>query len=1371
MLSESNCKVEPRVPEDLFKGIKYYFIGRISNEVKKMLNDGGAKKESYLTDMVTHVIAENGDSTEVSEAKELFELPVVLERWVILSVKCGCQLPLNAFNPESNQLFSGVVACTSQLPANDSKLIWVMVTYNGGRFQVNLNKNVTHLITGSPFGKKYDLAMRHSDRVRIVMPDWVTDSTADRCLLDETLYHPRLARPPTPPKPPTPPPPLPQPTVRTHLESPRMQVPMSNPLGAPLLGMQLRAPPPGVHKQGAGGFNRLPSPKQRSQYSPQGIPTSAAFQPAMMSPTGLFPSQQHSPRQGLPRPAQQGHQQAGMYANPAAAAAVQKQQAAAFGKRMATPSAAAAAAMQQRMPYIMYMQNLQNMQNAGGGKGLRQTPPPSSGTGINMQMQGAKIQHVREQVPLTLQQAMQARMQAMQQGNFPGMMHRPMGMQVPGQVMQGACQGMPGPGQGMPGPGQGMPGPGQGMAGPGQGMAGPGQGMQGPGQGMHGPGQGMHGPGQGMQALSQAMQGPGQAMQALSQSMQGSGQGIQAPGMQVIGQPLQGPGQGMQRPGQGIQVLSQGMQGPGQAMQNLSQTMQGPGQSMQVNLPQNMSGGLQTNAGSGMVLSTQQGMAAARMGMSIPPSSMSTSLGMSMAQQSMPSNMGLSKSQQSIATCMGMSVSQQSLATSMGGTMQNLAGFAANMSSMSGGHPTTQSVGGMMTGAHSMGMSPMQQGIPKAGLGTSMMRISAAAAAGGTVASNMARMAGVPPRNLSPQQMETSTSSAMPTAKSALVRMINNRLHNQEALALPQDPNQHLGHLQNMMGQQLHQQQIAGMHANATSPRALRNISNISQVQWQQQHQQQQQQQQQVAAGMGATPQQSQTIYPTSVNQLVAAMNRNRQQQQQDNKMIPSVVVPPVPDVVHYFGHDPQIRVPAELCLLGCIFVIVDYERIVDSSLLQSWWKVIEHHGGEVLPTYQPRCTHLMCDNQKSAVYQQKKMAPPWRALHLPTLFAEEKPLKNHIICVSNFEGEERVMIKAMIVVLGAKYTGFMTRHNTVLISRRPDGKKYEKARLWRLPVVNVQWLHDLLAGLTEPLRAPDLPKYTQMHASDPFKLDVTALPTLMNGWKLPVPIAPEQWKTMAANCQLRMLRQEEHASTKRKASLPNPPINKKARYFPEITEAEKQSSLYKKIVLFTSFPKDIVADYSKKLIQLGGEVAVSPQNCTHMVCPAVQRTVKFLCGISKCKHIVTPMWIEQSFRVGMFVDESKFVLEDIDAERDFDFNLRESMIRAQTKPVFQGLTFYATPSVHPPPTVLKEIIECAGGSIVVKRPSCKKIKELNQNGSTFIVVSCDKDAFLCRDLMNSKIRIYNAEFIMMGALRQEVDFVAFMMESSAAEY
>ena len=97
--------------------------------------------------------------------------------------------------------------------------------------------------------------------------------------------------------------------------------------------------------------------------------------------------------------------------------------------------------------------------------------------------------------------------------------------------------------------------------------------------------------------------------------------------------------------------------------------------------------------------------------------------------------------------------------------------------------------------------------------------------------------------------------------------------------------------------------------------------------------------------------------------------------------------------------------VPPVLCLLGCIFFIIDYQDDQHcAEFVDIWKKVIRQYGGEVEDTYHPRITHLMCKTQDSAVSSQalregkrlvtsywlndivvnRKVLPPWKAIHFP---------------------------------------------------------------------------------------------------------------------------------------------------------------------------------------------------------------------------------------------------------------------------------------------------------------------------------------------------------------------------------------------------
>jgi PAX-interacting protein 1 len=122
------------------------------------------------------------------------------------------------------------------------------------------------------------------------------------------------------------------------------------------------------------------------------------------------------------------------------------------------------------------------------------------------------------------------------------------------------------------------------------------------------------------------------------------------------------------------------------------------------------------------------------------------------------------------------------------------------------------------------------------------------------------------------------------------------------------------------------------------------------------------------------------------------------------------------------------------------------------------WKQVIERHGGEVELQYCTRITHILAITQKhpiviqalregkrcvtahwlSDVVNKQQVLPPWHALHFPTLFGlNDLPCSKHIISLSGFEGEDRTKVKFMLESVGAKFTKYFSRHNTLLICRR----------------------------------------------------------------------------------------------------------------------------------------------------------------------------------------------------------------------------------------------------------------------------------------------------------------------------------------------
>ncbi|CAG5135482.1 unnamed protein product, partial [Candidula unifasciata] len=479
-----------------------------------------------------------------------------------------------------------------------------------------------------------------------------------------------------------------------------------------------------------------------------------------------------------------------------------------------------------------------------------------------------------------------------------------------------------------------------------------------------------------------------------------------------------------------------------------------------------------------------------------------------------------------------------------------------------------------------------------------------------------------------------------------------------------------------------------------------------------------------------------------------------------------------------YHGHDPKENVPPDLCLLGCIFCIVDYQSIIGSDELNAWQKVIEQYGGQVESSYSSRVTHVLCANQKSDVFKvaqkegkrlvsafwlndclmQKKMVPPWQALHLPLSFNSEKPGFNQMISVTNFDGEERVRLKQMINAIGAKYTGYMTHHNSALICKKPGGMKFEKAKEWRIAVVNVQWLSDLVLGNMDALRLPVHVRYLQVGQGREFHMDLTRVSHLMGGWKTSLKINKETWKKFAPSIS-------SFGQENRRLSGPSPPKRLKVDTASSAPEAEVGAPR----VMFTLYPKSLTSRLEAIVKKLGGVTVNNPCHCTHLVCPSLARTIKFFVAINCCHFILTKKWLEDSAAQDRFLEETPYALKDEKGEAALGCNIMESLRRAQIRHLFQDLVFHITPSVVPPVCEMTSIIQSAGGTVVQKRPSVKQIAtSMDEKGHPkIIVITCLNDLHLSQDLRNKKIPVYNAEFVLTGVMRQDIDFNMFRIMTS----
>ena len=116
----------------------------------------------------------------------------------------------------------------------------------------------------------------------------------------------------------------------------------------------------------------------------------------------------------------------------------------------------------------------------------------------------------------------------------------------------------------------------------------------------------------------------------------------------------------------------------------------------------------------------------------------------------------------------------------------------------------------------------------------------------------------------------------------------------------------------------------------------------------------------------------------------------------------------------------------------------------------------------------------------------------------------------------------------------------------------------------------------------------------------------------------------------------------------------------------------------------------------------LGGTLVDSVFECTHLVTDKVRRTVKFLCCLSRGCTIVDTSWLERCREENNFISPDDFVVHDKNAERQYHFSLQESIQSARFNRLLQDWSIYLTENVKPPPSEMKQIVECAGGKVAL---------------------------------------------------------------------
>ncbi|XP_014473474.1 PREDICTED: PAX-interacting protein 1 [Dinoponera quadriceps] len=1332
----------------LFANVKYYVSGEGDPKIVSLLQEGGAENSNYFSDYVTHLIAGyEALENDISAAKDLYEIPAVTQNWILYSVKCNKLLPTQYFSPEENQLFSNIRVCISQVSRADSKSLWAMITLQGGKCQLRLDRYCTHLITGKASGIKYETAMRH--HIHIVTPDWITECCKKGAIISEMEYHPRLLV-------------YPSPNSSTAMitgfmdEDPDNSTAQEDRTKAMLEQLKQRMPwnqpsPPvsssAVHNLGATNTASVP-------YSTTGQNT-----------VNIQPQQQQ--QQHLPR---------------------------SISSTSLNASAIVPAVSDQNvinqtsswLPQASQQNNLSQMKAMPS-----QMQQELSTQQINIQHQLIQHQHLTSQ-QLTQQQITQHQLQ--QQSYNQQLLSQQTPSQVPSQQLIGQQQSMIAQQQiNSQLPQHQLTSQQQQLLTSQQKQLNQHQIIQQQQMNQQQLAQQPHLAQQQQQVQLAAQQQQQQIVlqqQLSSQSQQISGQ------HQLAQQPA--PPQQLTPEQRQLILLQQQQQQ--QKIQQISQQLQqsAPQSSQQFVIRE---GQLQQQSPSQSLIGpNQQGFIVQR-----DP------------QWQQQQYMQLQRQQQQ---------QQQIGPQRPGGQWPALRTIREDQQPPQQPRQLIQL--DAQTHQQLQQMDPLQRAQFIQKIQKQKNLILQRQMQNRQQAPHIAviRSPGKPvqpsslqwvqrPQMMGPQIAQTPGQKPVhPGVQPPALAPINSS----NQVIVPAGQNVPQAGQTFQQGQPLTPQQILHMQKQ-----------QMARLQFQHLQQQQQQQQQQQGAqqeppltplsGNAQIPPDQQLVVNAKTKTALANMLTNRLQgsttegsaagqlrlmtaqhrapppPSQDPQLLaayqrrtavnvtngaPSSGTPikmqygPVMQQpkAQFYGHNPNLKLPPDLFLLGCIFVIVEYD-VQRPNEVSIWKQVIERHGGEVEPQYCCRATHVLAITQKhpivvqalredkrcvsahwlSDVVSKLQLLPPWHALHFPTPFGlSELPCVKQIVSLSGFEGEERAKVKYMLEALGAKYTNYFSRHNTLLVCRRPDGQKYKKAREWQTSVVNAQWLTDLLCGQMNALHQLEGPKYQQFSLSNPFRLDYSLVPHLMGAWKHPININQESYD------KVQQVGQGPNSIRKyKKPRLDGPLLNKDPHLLnvneqviisnPDPPPPDKQPR-----ILFSGInPRK----HAKRILELGGTLAAGWRDATHLVMSAPLRTVKLLCCLSRCKFIVTLQWLLDCSARNTFLDESPYVLGDPEFEKNFHCNIEKALASPNRGTVLKGKIFYVTPSVIPSPSAIGEIIESAGGMMEKTRKSLAQIQEMNTGKLNYIIVTHENDLHLLSDILRANISVFSAEIVLGAVARQ----------------
>ncbi|XP_016664872.1 PAX-interacting protein 1-like isoform X3 [Acyrthosiphon pisum] len=220
----------------------------------------------------------------------------------------------------------------------------------------------------------------------------------------------------------------------------------------------------------------------------------------------------------------------------------------------------------------------------------------------------------------------------------------------------------------------------------------------------------------------------------------------------------------------------------------------------------------------------------------------------------------------------------------------------------------------------------------------------------------------------------------------------------------------------------------------------------------------------------------------------------------------------------------PKLQPSTDGFLSNCHFWVVNEYKKISGATNHQYFNEnrIMEHGGTVAYHYTNMVTHVIGISSKNAdvilglnqhkkcvtdywlsdIIGEKKMKKPWMVHHFPIPYSvDELPYEHKQIAIANFQIDEYHKIKAMVEITGATVINKISSSTFIVISLKLEGEMIKKALSLKIPVVNVQWITDILLGEEIGLKHFKRKKYQKFDLRNPYRMNYKKVSTLMEAW------------------------------------------------------------------------------------------------------------------------------------------------------------------------------------------------------------------------------------------------------------------------------